>query len=174
MTTLQEEQEEEREDHKDKDLVSSKVRVLSLTLRKTTVPHTKQKRLKRRAVHNLSAPHPVSPDPNPVLQKILENQELVLEKQDLALPFIKLLVKDYFKPPSPSNASRGSNKPFRDRLLKFYGLKPKDGKVRRDLSSCLMRTTSIDILMQVTCMVLGIPSRFICAGHLLAQRHKVG
>ena len=171
MTTLQEEEEEEE---KYKDLVSSKVRVSSLTLRKTTVPHTKQKRLKRRAVHNLSAPHPVLPDPNPVLQKILENQELVLEKQDLALPFIKLLVKDYFKPPSPSNASRGSNKPFRDRLLKFYGLKPKDGKVRRDLSSCLMRTTSIDILMQVTCMVLGIPSRFICAGHLLAQRHKVG
>ena len=88
MTTLQEEEEEEE---KYKDLVSSKVRVSSLTLRKTTVPHTKQKRLKRRAVHNLSAPHPVPPDPNPVLQKISRTKSLSLRNKTLPSPLSSYL-----------------------------------------------------------------------------------
>jgi hypothetical protein len=64
-----------------------------------------------------------------VLQQILENQVLILKQQERALPFLKIAVKQLFKAPSPSQASRGSNKSFRKRLLKFYGMKPQNGQV---------------------------------------------
>jgi len=55
-----------------------------------------------------------------MLERILEGQAQIIQ----ALPFIKFAIKQVFKPPTPSNASRGSNKSFRNQLLKFYGLKP--------------------------------------------------
>ena len=62
----------------------------------------------------------------PVLQKIMDNQELIMQ----ALPLIKVAVKQLFKPPTPSQASRGSNQLFKKGLLKFYGMTPQNGQVR--------------------------------------------
>ena len=59
------------------------------------------------------------------LDQIRDGQDQIVQ----ALPFMKLAVKQVFRPPTPSNASRGSNKQFRDQLIRFYGLKPQNDMV---------------------------------------------
>ena len=64
---------------------------LILTLRKTTVPHSRQKRLKRRAVHNLSAPHPVPQIQTLSCKKFSRTKSLSLRNKTLPSPLSSYL-----------------------------------------------------------------------------------
>lgn len=138
--------------------------------------------------------------PAELLQRVLDNESVIMDKQSFIMDsqsFITDIVcaglKHAFKPPSTGKALLGSNKEFRDRIVKFYGM----GKRVRHHCTCLgvpkplhsawpdpppileygmcNRPCSYNH-MQPTCMVLGkaLPSEFLVAGHLYAVRWKVG